>query len=224
MKIITAVEPYDRLDEDVCVFLAGGITNCPDWQGQVIEEAKKYDQKHPGWLDNMVLFNPRRPNFPIGDPNATEEQIKWEYFWLERMDVFSMYFTDGPSDQPICMYELGRNLARMMEKFDLDYDKRIVISVNPKYNRFQDVKIQTDLCWKHCSAHGGTTVVDLSNPTIIEENNPAKHFDEIAKCYLYVKGSEEWQRDCDFRSQNKLGDSLPGKKAASLEEFLSQEN
>jgi hypothetical protein len=27
----------------------------------------------------VYLFNPRRENFPINDPNASKEQIEWEY-------------------------------------------------------------------------------------------------------------------------------------------------
>lgn len=224
MKVITAVEPFDSNDSDVCVFLAGGITNCPDWQKDVIAEAEKYDKEHPGALNHLVLFNPRRPNFPIGDPNASEAQIKWEFYWLERMNVFSMYFTDGQSDQPICMYELGRNLALMMERYPCDYDKRIVVSANPKYRRFSDVKIQIGLAWGKASIHGGTTIPDIKPFDLIEENNPKRHFEEIVKCYTYVLAHDEYQRDSDFRMNNKLGDSLLGKRVESLEEFLSQGN
>ena len=41
MKVITAVESYVPSEKDICVFLAGGITNCPNWQNEVIEELFK---------------------------------------------------------------------------------------------------------------------------------------------------------------------------------------
>ena len=56
-----------------------------------------------------------------------------------------MYFCSGESDQPICMYELGRNILRMQMRFPSDWEKRIVISVEDGYKRKQDVIIQTDL-------------------------------------------------------------------------------
>lgn len=136
MKIVTAVESYFPKESDVCVFLAGGITNCADWQKEVIFELQKYD------APNLVVFNPRRANFPIESPNASQEQIEWEFYWLERMDVFSMYFSAGESVQPICMYELGRNLCRMVDK---GLANRCVISVEDGYKRAKDVIIQTRL-------------------------------------------------------------------------------
>ena len=113
MKVITAVESYVPSEKDICVFLAGGITNCPNWQNEVIEELRKFKD-----TDSLVVFNPRRDNFPIHDTNASQEQIAWEFKWLERMDIFSMYFSGSESDQPICMYELGRNiLTRYKQEF-----------------------------------------------------------------------------------------------------------
>ena len=38
MRVMTAVEPInlDKDAEEVLCFLAGGITDCPDWQEKVI--------------------------------------------------------------------------------------------------------------------------------------------------------------------------------------------
>lgn len=140
MKVFTAVENYYPENNEICVFLAGGITNCPNWQKGVIERLNRYTD--PGTL---CVFNPRRENFPIHDPNASLEQIEWEYKWLERADIFSIYFSSGESVQPICMYELGRNIVKMQNRFPIDWKKRIVISVEDGYKREQDVIIQTGL-------------------------------------------------------------------------------
>lgn len=139
MKVITAVENYNRQENDVFCFLAGGITNCQEWQDRVIELLSDID-------DNLVVFNPRRKNFPINDPNASLEQIQWEFNWLEQCDIFSMYF-DGPtkSDQPICFYELGRNIERMKQRFPNNWMNRIVITCNANFKRINDVLIQTHL-------------------------------------------------------------------------------
>ena len=141
MKIITAPEHYDPISTDILVFLAGGITNCENWQKECI---KQLEERYHG-TDNLVVFNPRRENFPINDPSASLQQIQWEFDAIERCDIFSMYFCSGESDQPICMYELGRNILRIQNRFPLDWEKRIVISVERGYKRKQDVLIQTDL-------------------------------------------------------------------------------
>lgn len=160
MKVITAVEKYERRDADICVFLAGGITKCPNWQKEVIAELQRYD------LPNLVVFNPRRENFPIGNPNASQEQIEWEFFWLERIDIFSMYFSSGDSVQPICMYELGRNLFKM--NF-YGRANQCVVSVEKGYKREQDVIIQSKLA----------TSMDLVNT----DANPITHARKIAEVY-----------------------------------------
>ena len=119
------------------IFLAGGITNCKNWQKEVIKELE---------FENISIFNPRQENFDITDKNASFKQISWEFERLEQMDIFSMYFCNGESDQPICMYELGRNILKMQNRFPNDWEKRIIISVEDGYKREQDVIIQTQLC------------------------------------------------------------------------------
>lgn len=119
------------------VFLAGGITNCKEWQTEVIKELE---------YDNISIFNPRRAHFDITDESASYKQIVWEFERLEQMDIFSMYFCDDNSDQPICMYELGRNIVRMQNRFPNDWQDRIVISVEYGYRRKTDVLTQVELC------------------------------------------------------------------------------
>ena len=97
MKVITSPEVYHPSDDEVSVFLAGGITNCYDWQSEVIAFLQKYNDDFHGRLDKLVIYNPRRLTFPIDDPSAAQEQIEWEFKNLEKMDIFSMMFVDGPS-------------------------------------------------------------------------------------------------------------------------------
>ena len=134
-QIITA--PSIEKPKYISLFLAGGITNCKEWQKAVMEELK---------FEDISIFNPRQEHFDITNRNASYKQILWEYERLEQMDIFSMYFCNDNSDQPICMYELGRNIVRMQNRFPSDWQKRIVISVEDGYKRKQDVIIQTGLC------------------------------------------------------------------------------
>ena len=83
----------------------------------------------------FVLFNPRRENFPIGDPLAAPEQIKWEYDYLRMADAILFWF---PCETicPIVLYELGA-WSRS--------DKPLFVGVHPDYRRRADVEIQTGL-------------------------------------------------------------------------------
>jgi hypothetical protein len=142
MRVITAVENFksELFDNTITCFLAGGITKCWDWQKAVIAELNKFDLP-----DHFVIFNPRREKFPINDPNASFEQISWEFKYLNSCDIFSMYFVNSESDQPICMYELGRNLMRMKLMYPISCVNRVIITCEDGYSRYNDVKIQSRL-------------------------------------------------------------------------------
>ena len=108
------------------LFLAGGITNCPDWQSEIISLLEP--------IKNLTVYNPRRKNFPIGDPNAAEEQITWEYNHLRDADLILFWFSRG-SLNPIVLYELGR--------WGNSSDKPIIVGLDEEYERKQDVIVQT---------------------------------------------------------------------------------
>jgi len=131
MDVITAPEKIPGNVSRPTVFLAGGITNCPNWQREIIEMLKDVQG---------TILNPRRENFPVGDPNSAVEQITWEFNAIEMCDIFSIWFCAGPSDQPICMYELGRNLLKRE-----DCPDQVLIGIEPGYKREMDVRIQADL-------------------------------------------------------------------------------
>lgn len=109
------------------IFLAGGITNCPDWQKEVIEKLNGY---------KVMIFNPRRDNFPIGEPDAAETQIKWEFEHLQKADIVLFWFAKG-SDNPIALFEYGRH--------GFDANRLIFVGADPEYSRRKDVIIQTKL-------------------------------------------------------------------------------
>jgi hypothetical protein len=132
MLVIEAVNEVYSLENEhnLKVFLAGGITNCPDWQKDIIEMLKELD------LENLTVYNPRRKKFPIKDPDAAEQQIAWEYKHLESADIIVFWFSRG-SLNPIVLYELG--------KWGNSEGRHIIIGIDPGYERAQDVRIQTAL-------------------------------------------------------------------------------
>ncbi len=108
------------------LFLAGGITGCPDWQQEMRRKLADTD-----W----ILLNPRRKHFPIHDPSAAPAQITWEYMHLRKATAILFWF---PCETicPIVLYELGAWSVM---------DKPLFIGVHPDYSRRLDVEIQTSL-------------------------------------------------------------------------------
>ncbi|MBN2459599.1 nucleoside 2-deoxyribosyltransferase domain-containing protein [Candidatus Woesearchaeota archaeon] len=124
MEYVEALNDYQGNKKSL--FLAGGITNCPDWQSELVSMLQGQD---------IAVYNPRRKNFPIHDPSAAEKQIRWEHDKLRKADAISFWF---PKETlcPIVLYELG--------KWTMS-DKPLFIGIDPAYQRRQDVEIQTML-------------------------------------------------------------------------------
>lgn len=118
-------------DEDqVSVFLAGGITGCPDWQDEVVSRLACMSN-----LDNLVIYNPRRDDFDVDSTFVEREQIEWEHYHLAKADVISFWFPK----EGLCMItllELGKWLPS---------EKELIIGCHPDYKRIRDVRIQTQL-------------------------------------------------------------------------------
>lgn len=110
---------------DKTLFLAGGITNCPDWQeatGIVL-------------ADDYAVFNPRRRFFDVDDPTVENDQIEWEHHYLHKADIILFWF---PKETlcPITLFELG---------CFLNTPKTLIIGVEPGYLRSRDIDIQVGL-------------------------------------------------------------------------------
>lgn len=128
--------------DEVPVFLAGGIVEGDLWQPKAIELLQAIPN-----LGEIVVYNPRRPDFPIGDPKSAREQIEWEFLMLERAHVFSIWFCAMPGIvQPIALYELGRHVALREHE---NQSHLLAIGVEPGYQREQDVRIQLELAAGH---------------------------------------------------------------------------
>lgn len=108
------------------IFLAGGITGCPDWQAEAIKHFE---------MAEVTLLNPRRDNFPIDNPEAGPVQIRWEHNMLRAADCILFWFC-AETIQPIVLYELG---AWSMTS------KPIAVGTDGKYPRRLDVWHQTAL-------------------------------------------------------------------------------
>ena len=125
MRYVECPEIYEK-DEESSIYLAGGITNCPDWQQEILKLVEN---------SNYIILNPRRKNFPKDDTNAAIDQIFWEYEHLRKADIILFWFPKETIG-PIALYELG---AWSMTR------KKIVVGIHSEYTRRVDVEIQTKL-------------------------------------------------------------------------------
>lgn len=157
MIVITAPHLYIPKHDDITVFLAGGITGCRDWQKEVIDHLHSFVGQDD---TRVVVYNPRQENFDVTNRYAADDQITWEFQYLNQVDIFSMYFVGGDQIQPICMYELGR--------YTKPYGEKQVISVEMDYIRKVDVINQVTLATR------GLTPVHIATPY-----SHAKHIFEI---------------------------------------------
>jgi len=127
MTVFTAPVQYVATPGIPAIFLAGGITGCPDWQAEACEMLE---------VDPVDILNPRRPDFDVTDPNAAEQQIRWEFDHLAQADVILFWFPASESPQPIALYELGRHVA---------LNRAVAVGCDPGYPRRFDVAWQVGL-------------------------------------------------------------------------------
>ena len=143
MIYIEAPDPISYTDETKeILFLAGGITGCPDWQFQAVEYLKNLD---------IVICNPRRKDFEVFKDAAgfteSKKQIEWEFTHLQTASQILFWFCKE-TIQPIVLFELGIRLTGRQQLF---------IGVHPDYPRRFDLITQIPL-------HSyGITIVDNLN-------------------------------------------------------------
>lgn len=126
MRYIESPMSYDPQNGEKALFLAGGIHGCSDWQRDMVDLLRD---------TNLVVLNPRRAMFPIDDPQAKHEQVRWEYAYLRKAHAILFWFSPETLC-PIVLYELG---AWSMT------EKPLYVGIHPDYQRKQDVEIQTNL-------------------------------------------------------------------------------
>ncbi len=126
MRLVQCPAEAAPLPAERSVFLAGGISNCPDWQAQLLELLRD---------TNWLVLNPRREDFDLSDSRMAEMQIEWEYRHLALSDAIAFWFPPQTLC-PITLYELG--------KWSMT-NKPLLIGVDPLYARRFDVIVQTRL-------------------------------------------------------------------------------
>jgi hypothetical protein len=120
------------------VFVGGGISNCPDWQKQFVKLVDMKISKMSATKDSdcqefiLSMLNPRRLNFPIGDPSASEFQIAWEAEYLKQSKAIFLWFPKD-SEGPISLFETGKWAMSA---------KPIFLGIEPGYPRSNELVAQ----------------------------------------------------------------------------------
>ncbi|MDT8916250.1 nucleoside 2-deoxyribosyltransferase domain-containing protein [Amycolatopsis sp. PS_44_ISF1] len=137
------------------VFLAGGITGCPDWQSDAAEQLHDADPR-------LVVLNPRRADFPIDDPAQGPVQVAWEQHHLHLPGTVTLFWfpacDPAVTTAPIALFELGQALGER---------RPVVIGADPGYPRHTDVQLLTALCRSGTEVHTtlSATVTAALDPT-----------------------------------------------------------
>jgi nucleoside 2-deoxyribosyltransferase-like protein len=124
--------PHDYVPDDAAppsVFLAGGITGTVDWQDDVVRALADRD---------CVVFNPRRFQYLLNDPDAEREQVGWECRYRKAADIMLFWFPASVTMQPIALLELGAALAQRRGP------DRLVVGADVGYPRQRDVVLQCE--------------------------------------------------------------------------------
>ena len=112
------------------IFVAGGISNCPDWQSEMttLMDSNIFD-----------VVNPRRDSGFDKTGATAEEQIIWEHRALGLVDSCIFWF---PKETlcPITLLELGKMLVRAHH-----HAVRLAIGWHPEYQRAFDLDVQIRL-------------------------------------------------------------------------------
>lgn len=146
-RYFEAPHRYHPGADDDAIFLAGGITGCPNWQA---EAAALIYLAAP----EIIVLNPHRANFPIGDKTAGAEQVEWEQEHLHLFNVVTLFWFPASdpavTTQPIAMFELGQALGE---------HRRMAVGADVGYPRYEDVHLLTRCAYKSlpvCDSLGST--------------------------------------------------------------------
>ena len=107
------------------LFLAGGISNCPNWQALMLSS-----------LSDLAISvaNPRRDAYDYAMDEA--RQVEWEHHALNRSKCVSFWFPEETLC-PITLFELGR--------FASQTQTPIFVGLHPRYGRHVNVTTQLRL-------------------------------------------------------------------------------
>lgn len=134
LKYIECPKIYRKAPKEKSIFLAGGITGCPDWQETIVDYLSVAD---------VVLLNPRRKSIDLTNREFEEQQISWEFQHMKRATAILFWFC-AETLCPITLFEYGKWIGA---------NKRLFLGHHPNYSRRRDLHMQTALVRKRQKIH-----------------------------------------------------------------------
>lgn len=173
MQLIEAPNTYPT---NADLFLGGGITNCPDWQADVVKMLEGTD---------LVVLNPRRSAAFTGD--IADEQIRWEYEALRAVKTVLFWF---PKETlcPITLFELG--------VFSQRKDTRLIVGTHPDYARRFDVQVQMELSRPEVIVHDNLE-------GMVSEYLSVLQADVLLEGYVQLASDPEYREAAEKRKANR---------------------
>lgn len=170
------VEAPNDYPSEADLFLAGGISNCPDWQQQVIHLLDGED---------IVVLNPRRRE--VFTEDIADAQIRWEYGALKSVKTVLFWF---PKETlcPITLFELG--------VFSQRTNTRLLVGTHPDYARRFDVEVQMKLSRPEVIIHDN--IEDM-----VADYLSALQADAMLEGYVQLAANPEYRDAADQRKANR---------------------
>lgn len=188
MKLIEAPNPYPT---NADLFLGGGITNCPDWQADVVKMLEETD---------LTILNPRRSAAFTGD--IADEQIRWEYEALRAVKTVLFWF---PKETlcPITLFELG--------VFSQRKDTRLIVGTHPEYARRFDVQVQMELSRPEVVVHDSVEDMIYDYLSVLQA-------DALLDGYANLASDPEYQDAAQERKANR--GKKPARTPRTVDELI----
>lgn len=188
MQLIEAPNTYPA---NADLFLGGGITNCPDWQADVVRLLEGTD---------LVVLNPRRSAAFTGD--IADEQIRWEYKALRSVKTVLFWF---PKETlcPITLFELG--------VFSQRTGTRLIVGTHSEYARRFDVQVQMELSRPEVMVHD-------SIEGMVGEYLSALQADALLDGYAQLAADPEYRDAAEQRRANRT--NQPKRPPRSVDELI----
>jgi hypothetical protein len=142
MKIIQSPKQNKQYPTLYRLFLAGGISGCPNWQADLCERFKTTEGG-----ECVTIFNPRRKGDLAKDSNAARDQILWEHHHLMEARQLLFWFPEETLC-PITLFELGKYVqyySRLYNTATTTPADHLFIGIHPNYQRRFDLEIQLPL-------------------------------------------------------------------------------
>lgn len=190
MHLIEAPNPYPASAD---LFLGGGITNCPDWQADVVKMLEGTD---------LIILNPRRSAAFTGD--IADEQIRWEYEALRAVKTVLFWF---PKETlcPITLFELG--------VFSQRKDTRLIVGTHPEYARRFDVQVQMELSRPEVVVHDSIDDMISDYLSMLEA-------DELLDGYVQLASDPEYWDAAQKRKANR--GMKPARTPRTVDELIQR--